>query len=372
MKVKRFVDIFVPVNFCNLKCSYCYVSQYEKKFKRHKNYKINFNYSSEHVKKALTVERLGGLTHFNLCGAGETLLPVNLIDYVKVILENGHSIMIVTNGVLTDRLKEYCALPSELKNRLGFKFSFHYLELIRLNLLDQFFDNIKMVKDAGCSFSLELTATDEYEPYIEDIKKICLEKVGALCHLSVPRNEPEKGIPLLSKHTKEEFYEIWKSFDSAMFENKIKHWPHKRKEFCYAGLYTGLLALENGNFTGCYKQTNHAYNIFKDLSKPIVWCPVGKCAIEHCFNAHSFLAFGNIPGLDFCTYEQVRDRVDKNGNHWLTKEMREHLSSKLDEENGTLNKKEKLKYALLRLKIRSKRFANRAIQKIKRMFKNGK
>lgn len=366
MKVKRFVDIFVPVKVCNLKCSYCYISQYNGKFNNDKGYKINFDYSPEYVKKALTVERLGGLTHFNLCGAGETLLPVNLIDYVKAILENGHSVMIVTNGVLTERIKGYCALPSNLKSRLGFKFSFHYLELKRLNLLDQFFNNIKMVKEAGCSFSLELTATDEYEPHIEDIKKICLEKVGALCHLSVPRNEPEKGIPLLSKHTKEEFYEIWKSFDSAMFENKMKYWQQERKEFCYAGLYTGLLVLQDGTFRGCYKQLNHEYNIFKDLSKPVIWCPVGKCAIEHCFNGHSFLAFGDIPNLDFCTYEEIRDRIDEDGNHWLTEEMREHLSSKLNIENGELNKKEKLKYALLRFKIRAKGFTNRVIRKLKR------
>lgn len=310
-----------------MKCDYCYVSQYDQKYGNNVSHQIEFNYTPEHVKKALSVERLGGVCHFNLCANGETLIPSNLINYVKVILENGHSVMIVTNGTLTARIKEYISLPAELRARLGFKISFHFLELKRLNLMEVFFNNIKMIREAGCSFSLELTANDGYEPYIDEIKELCMKHVGALCHLSVPRDEPEKNIPLLSKHTLEEFYEIWKDFDSPMFDNKIKFWGQKRKEYCYAGAVTGLLNLKTGDFSPCYRQ-HYTQNIFKNLKKPIIWCPVGKCNLPHCFNGHSFLAFGTIPELDFCTYEQVRDRIDINGNHWLTPEMREHLGAK--------------------------------------------
>ena len=103
--IKRFIDIFVPINFCNLQCSYCYVSQFDRKYHREKNYDVKFEYSPEIVKKALTQERLGGVCHFNACGNGETLIPEALVDYIRVILENGHSVMIVTNGILTDRIK---------------------------------------------------------------------------------------------------------------------------------------------------------------------------------------------------------------------------------------------------------------------------
>ena len=92
-----------------------------------------FEYDYDTVKKSLTKERLGGICHFNVCGMGETLIPKEIIEYVKVILENGHSVMIVTNGILTDRFEEMMKFPQNLKDRLGFKFSFHFLELKRLN-----------------------------------------------------------------------------------------------------------------------------------------------------------------------------------------------------------------------------------------------
>ena len=102
MEIKRFIDIHVPIFYCNLKCSYCYVGQ----TKQNKEPCV-FNYTPEQVKKALSEERLGGICHFNVCGMGETLIPEELSEYIKVILENGHTVMIVTNGTLSSRFKEY-------------------------------------------------------------------------------------------------------------------------------------------------------------------------------------------------------------------------------------------------------------------------
>lgn len=327
--IKKFIDILVPIRACNMQCSYCYVSQYDRKYNLEKDYNVQFNYSPEQVKKALTQERLGGVCHFNVCGNGETLIPEQLVDYVRVILENGHSVMIVTNGILTERIKKYMEFPEELRHRLGFKMSFHYLELKSKKMLKKYFDNVKMIRDAGSTFSVELTSNDEYEPYIDEIKKVCMDELGAYPHVSVPRDEPEDKIPLLSKHSLEKYNEIWKGFESPMFDNKIKYWGEKRKEYCHAGEYTALLNLGTGILKPCYRVRGMNQNIFENPQKPIIWCPVGKCQIAHCFNAHAFLAFGDIPGLDFCTYEQIRDRVDQNGNHWVTKEMREHFACKL-------------------------------------------
>lgn len=352
--IQRFIDIFVPVHICNLQCKYCYVSQCDLKYNRTKDYNIKFDYTPEHVKHALTQERLGGVCHFNVCGSGETLIPNILVEYIKGILENGHSVMIVTNGTLTDRINQYLELPQELRSRLGFKMSFHYLELKSKNLLDTFIQNVHNIRNAGCSVSVELTANDDYEPYIDEIKELCLKEFGALCHLSVPRDEPEDHIPLLSKHSLEEFNNIWKTFNSPMFDNKIKFWGQKRKEYCHAGEFTALLHLGTGDLKPCYNIKCQTQNIFKDLNKPIIWCPVGKCKIAHCFNAHSFLAFGDIPSVDFCTYEQVRDRVDKDGKHWITDEMREHFKTKIYENHPQLTLKRRFKYRLVRSKLKLK------------------
>ena len=133
VEIKKFIDIHVPIFACNLKCDYCYVGQNPQDVK-----KTVFQYEVETVKMALTQERLGGVCHFNVCGMGETLIPKELVHYIRAILENGHTVMIVTNGTLTNRFLDYMEFPIELRKHLGFKFSFHYLELKRLNLMDTF------------------------------------------------------------------------------------------------------------------------------------------------------------------------------------------------------------------------------------------
>ena len=86
-----------------------------------------FRYSPDVVQRALAVERLGGICLVNMCGGGETLLPPQMTDYVRVILENGHYVTVVTNGTVSSRFAEIAAFPSELLSRLHFKFSYHYL-----------------------------------------------------------------------------------------------------------------------------------------------------------------------------------------------------------------------------------------------------
>lgn len=223
--MKRFIDIHVPITSCNLKCHYCYVAQMNK----NNTEKVEFRYSPEHVRKALSVERLGGVCLFNVCGLGETLIPVQLLDYIRELLEEGHYLMIVTNGLLTDRFLEIEKFDESIRKRLFFKFSFHYLELQRLNKFDIFFDNVKRMKKAGCSFTIEITPSDELEEFIPKVKEIMDKEMGALCHVTIPRKENDKRIPLLSKHNIEEFYNIWSTFDSELLDFKKEIWRCKKK-----------------------------------------------------------------------------------------------------------------------------------------------
>lgn len=344
-QIKRFVDCAVPVMTCNLRCPYCYITQ-ERKFL---NDLPNFKYSPEIVEKAFDPQRWGGIIHINLCGGGETLLPPEMPKYIYAMLKQGHYVAVVTNGTVTKSFKEICDFPKEFLERLLFKFSFHYLELKRLKMLEKFFDNIKMVKEAGCSYSLELTPSDDYLPYIEEIKSVCLEKMGALCHVTVARKETDPELPILTKLKKEEYCNIWGQFKSELFSFKMETFNVKRKEFCYAGEWTSYLNIGTGVLKQCYCGAV-LQNIFNDPEEPIKWKPIGaNCPEPHCHNAHVWLTLGAIPSLNTPTYAAMRDRKLSDDTHWLNPRMQSFLSGKLcdnnyvytSEEEKKINRKEK-------------------------------
>lgn len=336
-KIKRFIDCTVPVVTCNLRCPYCYITQ-ERKFLKALP---TFRYSSVQIGKALSQKRMGGIVHFNLCGGGETLLPPEIIAIAREMLAQGHYIAIITNGTITKRFKEICEFPSEYRSRILFKFSFHYLELKKRNLLEIFFNNIKMVRNAGCSISVELTPADYYIPYIDEIKKICMEKVGALCHVTVARKETDPELPILTEHSREEYVKIWSQFDSDMFKFKMQTFNVKRKEFCYAGLWTGHLNLGTGILRQCYCGAV-IQNLFEHPEKPIKWNPIGNyCAEPHCHNAHVWLTLGAIPELSTPQYSLMRNRKCEDGTEWLTPRMKDFLSQKLSDNNQVLSERQK-------------------------------
>lgn len=57
---------------------------------------------------------------------------------IRALLEEGHFVMVVTNGSVTNVLKKITEFPQELLKRLIFKFSYHYLEHHRMNLTELF------------------------------------------------------------------------------------------------------------------------------------------------------------------------------------------------------------------------------------------
>ena len=249
-KIKMFIDTYVPVTTCNLRCHYCYITQ-QRLFSEELP---SFKYSSETVFKALSKERLGGVCHFNICGGGETLLPSQMTDYIRVILEQGHYVMVVTNGTISKRFDEIIRLPQELLSRLCFKFSYHYIELKKKGLMEQFFENIQKVREAGCSFSLELLPCDEAIPLIGEIMQLAKEKVGAVCHVTVARDDasPMRDKPILSQLSRADYEKTWDIFNSEMFSYKLSIFGNKRKEFCYAGVWSAYLNLGTGEIQQCY------------------------------------------------------------------------------------------------------------------------
>lgn len=359
-KIKRFIDCYVPVTTCTLRCHYCYITVHRK----FEGPLPEFPYSPQQVRKALSKKRLGGTCLINFCAGGETLLTPKIVEYVRELLEEGHYIMIVTNATVTKRIEEFASFPPELTKHLFFKFSYHYMELKKRGHLNQFFDNIQKVRDAGCSFTLEVTPSDELIPYIEELKELAMEKVGALPHVTVARDErdPDK-LPILTNMSREDYIKTWSQFDSKMFEYKMSIFEKKRKEFCYAGDWSFVLNLGTGMANQCYLYCRSQQNIIENPDEPIDFIPIGRnCKEHHCYNGHAWLTLGDIPELQAPFYSEIRNRRCKDGSEWLQPEMKAIMSSKLYESNKEYNWWQKfivdvkMRHVGLRSKLKSKLF----------------
>lgn len=339
-KIKRFIDFYIPVTSCTFRCHYCYITQH----RLFSNKLPDLKYSAEQVRQGLSLKRMGGPCLINLCGGGETLLPPLVIDYIRVLLEEGHYVMVVTNASLSKRIDQLCELPSELQRHLFYKFSYHYMELKKRNMLEKFFANVKKASDAGASFTIEATPSDELIPYIDEMKKEALNHVGAINHVTVARNEAAVGnLPILTSLSNEEYKKIWSTFNSEFFDFKYSIFGKKRKEFCYAGDWSFVLNVGTGEMAQCYcsylKQ-----NILDDPTKPINFLAVGNnCNQYHCYNGHAFLCLGDIPELKTPTYATIRNRKCKDGTEWLKPDMKYFMSSKLCESNKIYSNSKKFK-----------------------------
>ena len=340
IKIKRLLAISVPIKNCNLKCEYCYISA----LKRVEQGAAVFKYSPEHVGKCLSVKRLGGICVINLTGGGETLIPKEMPAYIYALLKEGHFLEVVTNGTLTQRFIEISKFPREFLSRLEFKFSFHYAELKRKKLLETYFSNIKLMREVGCSFTVELMPNDSIVDDIPQIISLCEKNLGAKCQITVGRNDLTSNKDILTNYTKEDYIKIWKVFDSAMFDFKLKILKEKRKEFCYAGDWSLYIDLGNGNTKQCYGQLINQ-NVFANPEDDIIFQPVGyRCRQPYCYNGHAFLTMGCIPELNTPKYADIRNRLTNSGDNWLREPLREAFSSKLKDNNELWNENKKKDY----------------------------
>lgn len=338
MKPKRMIFGRIPNNLCNLKCEYCYISQLPDWLQVNDSFK----YEVEYVAKCLSPERLGGVCLINLTGEGETMLQKNLVKLCSLLLKQGHYMEIVTNLTVTKILDEFLSLPDDLLERLEFKVSFHYKALKQKNMLDRFFNNLDKVQKSKCSFTLELMPYDELVPDIEDIKKLCKEKVGALCQVTVGRADYLPSRTVLTSMKREDYIKNWSQFDSPMFELKMDLVDKKRREFCYAGDWTLNVNMHTGEALQCYSQP-YRQNIFENPDKPIKFIAVGcHCAEPFCFNGHAHISMGCIPELNAPTYADIRNRTREDGTEWFSEKGKEFFSAKLSESNKEYTKIEKI------------------------------
>lgn len=188
---------------------------------------------------------------------------------------------------------------------------------------------------------LQINLCDEYIPYIEEIKKISYEKVGAYPQVALTRNEETVPMSIHSKLSNSEYYKYGSLFESPLFDFTFKNFNVKRKEFCYAGDWSGILDLQTGILKKCYNEPI-GVNIFEDIDKPICFEAVGSnCKSCYCVNSSHFMSLGVIPEISTPTYAQLRNRVCSDGSEWLQPEIKSFMSTKLFESNEEYSKKKK-------------------------------
>lgn len=326
-KIKCFIECALPTSICNLKCSYCWVDQ--SSISRDKL--DSFDFSVEQMLQALSVKRFGGKCLFSLCAFGETLLQKNLVELVAGLLKNGHYVNLTTNGTISAKFIEILEACKSYISHLHFSFSFHYLELKRKNLINVFFNNIDLVRKAGASFLLQINLVDEYIPYIEDIKKLSIEKVGALPQVALTRDQ-RSSMKIYSSLNNSEYYEIGQQFQSPLFDFTFKNFNVKRKEFCWAGCWSFVLDMKTGMLRQCYI-CDYAQNIFTNKDVPIIRKPIGfGCNNCYCVNSSHFLSLGVIPSIKSPTYACLRNRNTVFGQ-WMSGDFFNFTNSKLSENN---------------------------------------
>ncbi len=326
--MKRFFECLIPVTVCNLKCDYCYVIQEHNRLMK----MPVFQYTSSHIKQALSVERLGGICYFSICGAGETLIPKETLEITKALLENGHYVNVTNNGTMTNRIEEIVSWEPELLSRLHLAFSLHYLELLKHNMLERFFNNVRTARAAGCSVLVQINLYDGYNPYWNEIKELCISELGAAPQVAATRDESSPVFKFHTDGTISDYIKRGEEYESPLWNFTVSNFNLKHnKEFCYAGEWSGTLNLCSGEMTGCYGQ-GIRQNIFEDITKPIKFMAIGKhCSNKYCINSSHFLSLGCIPSYSEApSYASLRNRAAAG---WYTPQMVSFLSEKLYDGN---------------------------------------
>lgn len=325
-KLIKFIDLYWPVEYCNFNCRYCYVHQH----RENKGSRYTCSHSPKEIRRALSRERLGGTCLLNICAGGETLIEDGIVPVIYELLEEGHYIGIVTNGTIKHTIDQLLEFPLEFKERLLFKFSFHYEELIRQDKLEEFFQTVQQVKEQGASFSLELPAYDEFIGESEKIRAVSEKYTGYAPHVNVLRDERKFGFPILSKYPKEDLKKIWSDYHSDLFDFRLQIMEEQYRGFCYAGDWAFTVHLETGEIRQCFSERIIDY-LYAHLDEKLNLCAVGShCHAKYCYVCHSFLTLGVIPELNI--QYRFRDMRDREGK-WLTPKMREFLSQRLFENN---------------------------------------
>lgn len=305
-KISKEITLYVPGDYCNMRCSYCYLTE---NFHRNRNCEMpDFKYPVDHMIKAFDPVRIGGLAHIIVIGSGETLIDERVVELSRGLVEYGHIVEVVTNGTLTKRIEELIKLPLKNIDRLVVKCSLHWNELKRLNLVEEYFDNIKKCISAGASSYPFLVIGDEYMNELEEINAKCQEElnVSPVCSPCVVETDPEQIVKKRMKSTspasdKNIVDKVNQIFDSEVYRQCLKVLEvDVRNIFCYAGKYSFGVLLQDGGLIRCHQTPQEGGCFFENIDNPFCGLDyVGnECAIGTCCLQYDMFAFGLIPEIE--------------------------------------------------------------------------
>lgn len=330
--IVKAITVYVPGNQCNLRCGYCYITE---NFKKNRNdQKAFFNYPVEQMIKAFNPARIGGLAHITVIGNGETLIPDEVVPFVKGLLHYGHVVEVVTNGTLSKRIDELIDMPEQDLERLIVKCSLHWEELKRLNLKDVYFSNIRKVIKAGGSSYPFLVLSNEYMDSIDEIKETCIKELGDLPHCTpcivanTVADAQRGGKAATNPECTNDFIDkMYEKFHSKVFLESVRFLNvDVKKVFCYAGKYSFIVNMDTGLVGKCHNVMTNV-NFFKNID---CWndleCVGCECGISSCSLQYDFFSMGLIPEVENVpTYaEIVCDR-----HYFFTDKVRELMNVKI-------------------------------------------
>ncbi len=332
--IRRFLNCLVPIYKCNLKCTYCYLAQ-----RGTKNQDIEeFSHSPQIIAEALAPKRVGGICLVNLCASGETLLSAKTVELIKLLLKDGHYVSVVTNNTISKHIK----MLTELQGieRLFLKCSFHYIQLKKYGLLNDFFDNIDRLRNAGISYTIELVADDNAAIMYDEICRLMKEKGEALPQILECRVDPSNDIRRL---TLDQYHhkEFWSKYNSDLYNAQQQLWGLKINKFCYAGDLSAEINLETGEVTQCIG-TRVIQNIYSETDH-LRFCAIGNnCKLSHCFISYAWQGLcGNVPEIIYPNYAKLRNRYRPDGSEWLTSTIKDAFGKKCIEAIKTYSDEKK-------------------------------
>ena len=312
-KVTRSITAYVPGSMCNLRCKYCYISNCVDESHLEKP---SYDYPLETMIEAFNPQRLGGIAEIHVISSGETLVDDTIVPFIHGLLKQGHVVTVVTNLTLNNRINELIDFPKEYLKRLIVKGSLHWLELKRLNKIDDYFNNMKKVLDAGASSFPFLVLSADYMPYIDEIEKTCKERINAMPHCTpsiVFEEQKINGKTVTDPECTEEFVNfINEKFDSEIFKASVKYLDVDiKKIFCYAGEWSFGVNLKTGGMVKCHNCPAEV-NFYENLKELPKLLPIGNnCQIANCALQYNFIAEGLIPEGPCCpTFGDMLKRPD--------------------------------------------------------------
>lgn len=350
-QINKAITVYVPGNVCNLRCSYCYVSEclqdgHEEIGK--------FRYSVEHMIYAFRPERIGGRAYITVIGAGETLVPQEVVPFVKGLLRLGHVVEVVTNNTLNQRISELLEAPEEDLRRLIVKGSLHWKELKRLNKVQDYFNNIKRILKAGASSYPFLVLSEEYMQDLDEICETCVKELGELpqctpCVTAETREDFLKGGSTLTSPacTPEFIKKVDEKLHSKLFNECVRFLDiDVKRVFCYAGKWSFGVGMGDGTICKCHNVVVPG-NFFENIDAPYEGEAVGcECGIASCCLQYPLYGLGLIPEIkNVPTYtEMICDRETLFSN-----EVKELMNIKISDNEKVFSNEEKISFLMQRI-----------------------